>query len=95
MTLILILDAAGPRLGARGVEVNLQVAHRFQCGAQLQVGRQIGGSRRRDAIVEPSVFVCLVNERIVNHTECKAQTGSQDSAYAVLSEGVAHLGHIA
>ena len=95
MILILILDATGTRLCARGVEVYLQVTHRFQCGAQLQVGRQIGGSRRRNAVVEPSVFVCLVDERIVNHTESKAQTGSQDTAYVLLSKCVAHLGHIA
>ena len=90
--LVLILNAAGARLGTRRVEVDLQVAQGFQRGTQLQVGGEIGGSRRGDAVVEPSVVAGLVEERVVGQSEGEAESRGHDATGA-LSEGVANLRH--
>ena len=92
--LVHILNALCLVNSAAGVEVDFQVAQRFECHFQLQVLGGCDVSRCSHAVgaVEPSSFKSLVEIALTSESEGEVETRSHGVAGA-LSEHVANAGN--
>ena len=88
-SLIHILYALLRGHGTHGIQVNLQVLHRFQRHTNLEIFRFARSSRSSDRIVEqqPVVLSCLLDVTIANETEGEIQTRRHDALFG-LSESI-------
>ena len=88
-SLIHILYALLRGHGTHGIQVNLQVLHRFQRHTNLEIFRFARSSRSSDGIVEqqPVVLSCLLDVTIANETEGEIQTRRHDALFG-LSESI-------
>ena len=79
--LIHILDALRTVVGTRGVEIDLQIAYRFEHRLYLQVFVVVDGSRRGHTVVhqQPVVVHRLVDITITHYTEGEVETRCHDT----------------
>ena len=85
-----ILDATGTVISPRGIEVDLQVADRFEHRPYLQVVDTVDGGRCGDVVFldQPIILQSLVDVVVAYQSEGEVETRFQQTV-GILSEDVA------
>ena len=85
-----ILDATGTVISPRGIEVDLQVADRFEHCPNLQVVDTVDGGRCGDVVFldQPIILQSLVDVVVAYQSEGEVETRFQQTV-GILSEDVA------
>ena len=88
-----ILDALARCHRAGSIQVNLEVLHRLECHAQLQILGLIGRGGRGNAITheQPVVLACLFDVGVADESESKIKSRRHQTAPSRLSEGIADI----